>query len=318
MAEYYLAGTVYPKNGKYFTTGELVEFNLMGPPKGNIIFKTRAGNSKTSSPFSITASSGFAPAPPGASGNITPDTLVVDSTGALLTTLAATYLLNHLDDVYKGISNPGSIFDKINSIYQGISSIDLKNPSSIFDKMNELMTASTGLNPLTAPSGGHILAFQSDAVLINTTNMSQTATLADGSPVYSGTLNKFDEASFVVPVTGKYKVSITARFGANPANLDLEVPKFGAFVIYTGGYWTGSLGNASTPINTTFATASATSVDWDINTEFHGDSYSDMFLNRVVHLTAGVPYYLNTFYATENHCNYMVVKIVEVIYTSMP
>lgn len=116
---YTLIGTVRPTTGTSFPFGTAVSLNIDSLAANNFLVKARGINSATTGPFSAPAA--FVYTPVQTTDAIGPDTQAVDATGALVTTLAVTYLLNHLDDVWKGISTPGSLFDKIMGIYDSVT-----------------------------------------------------------------------------------------------------------------------------------------------------------------------------------------------------
>lgn len=122
---YKLLGTVKPKIGTSFNFGDEVELDYDTLDPGNFLIKVRGINSTTTGPYSAPAGIIYY-APQQVTDAIGPDTVAIDATGALLTTLAVNYLLNHLDDVWQGISDPGSLFDKIIGIYDDLTGADLK------------------------------------------------------------------------------------------------------------------------------------------------------------------------------------------------
>jgi hypothetical protein len=117
---YKLLGTVRPTTGTTYSFGTAVSLNIDSLGTSNFLIKARGINSTTTGPFTTPAGIIYY-APVQTTDAIGPDTAVVDSTGALVTTLAATYLLGHVDDIYKGLSSPGSIFDKIMNIYDNVT-----------------------------------------------------------------------------------------------------------------------------------------------------------------------------------------------------
>ena len=120
-----LVATKAPENGGVFATSQVVSLEVTDNiPIGDVYCKVRATNSTTTSEFSSVSSIVYEPLQ--TTDAISPDTKVVDGTGALLTSLAASYLLNNLDKLLAlGDATEGSIFDKIFSIFSDETGYDI-------------------------------------------------------------------------------------------------------------------------------------------------------------------------------------------------
>jgi hypothetical protein len=110
---YNLAGTTTAANGT-FAFGETVRFDYYDAPAGNLIVKTRGINSTTVGPFSQPTGN-VTYTPKTAAGAITNQTKVLSSTGALITSLGASFLLSQLADLIKGNTASGGLLSTISN-----------------------------------------------------------------------------------------------------------------------------------------------------------------------------------------------------------
>ena len=132
-----------------------------------------------------------------------------------------------------------------------------------------------------------------------------------------GTFTKINEFSYSCTQSGNYLLRAFARFGAD-ATEPVTSNKCGFMAAFTGGYYSGYLGSSSTYLATTIGENIAPlAVDWEVNTDWNGDQYDDMWMERVMALQSGVTYYFNTFYTGTAEVTKVASKVVELIYTGV-
>ena len=108
---YTLIATRRPEGGGTFTSGTNITLDYDNLDASNFVIKTRGFNTVTVGPFSNPSGYVYF-APTQITDGIGPDTGVFDSTGGLLTALAAVELLSKVDGLFGG-SATGTIIDKI-------------------------------------------------------------------------------------------------------------------------------------------------------------------------------------------------------------
>jgi hypothetical protein len=125
LRSYSLIGTKKPLGGGTFTAGTTAVFDYDNIGAQNFYVKVRGFNTTAVSLFS--EPSGLVEfIPEQVPDAITPDTSVLDSTGGLATALGIVSLLNNLDGLFGNNPNsPGSLFDKIFSVFNDETGVDL-------------------------------------------------------------------------------------------------------------------------------------------------------------------------------------------------
>jgi hypothetical protein len=121
---YTLLGTVKPTNGTTFTYGTAVSLDVSTLGTGNFLIKSRGINTTTAGQYSDPSGVVYY-APKQITDGIGQDTAVYDATGALISTLAVNYLLNNLDQLFKGNVSIGSIFDQVFGLFNDQTGVDL-------------------------------------------------------------------------------------------------------------------------------------------------------------------------------------------------
>ena len=118
---YRIIGTELPQNGNAnvrgtFTANDTITFDFDTLNSGNVVVKTRGYNATTVGPFSANSAITQFTATQ-VTNAVNPNTEIQDETGTLLTLLAITTLLNHLDDLLAIFSGEKGVFDTIKDIF---------------------------------------------------------------------------------------------------------------------------------------------------------------------------------------------------------
>ena len=126
---YRLIAVRRPSGGGVFASGTQVVLDYDNLAEGDFLVKTRGVNSVTVGPFS-TVSGLIEYVPQQTTDAIGPDTAVVDVTGALLTAVAANYIMGQIADVITGNSSTSSFVYKIFDVFKDITGVDLIGEAS--------------------------------------------------------------------------------------------------------------------------------------------------------------------------------------------
>lgn len=121
---YSLLGRVKPTNGTTFAFGTAVSLDVSTLGTGNFLIKSRGVNATTAGQYSDPSGVVYY-APVQTTDAIGPETSLIDETGGLIGTLALTYLLNNLDQLFKGNVSVGSIFDQIFGLFKDETGTDI-------------------------------------------------------------------------------------------------------------------------------------------------------------------------------------------------
>jgi hypothetical protein len=146
-----------PYGGGVFTSGEEVEIDVDNVLSGNVYCKVRGINSTTVGPFSATASAIFAPRQ--TTDAIGPSTVAVDGGGNLATLLSVLALMELLDDLMDGSTTIGGLWDKIFSLFDDETGVDLRNldrPPPGFDTFTLTSSIATVESKFNAFTGGTV------------------------------------------------------------------------------------------------------------------------------------------------------------------
>ena len=109
---------------------------------GNLLFKTRGINSYTAGPFSPAA--GLIYTPVQTTQAIDQNTVVSDGAGGILTTLSVLALLNNLDQLFGGNISAGSLYDKIFSLFQDDTGVNIIDSANNFATSSNIQVLENG------------------------------------------------------------------------------------------------------------------------------------------------------------------------------
>lgn len=214
LRTYRLLGVRQPTQTKTFTEGDSIVYEWDGLNAGNFYIKVRGINATTVGPFS--QPSGFVYTPVQTTNAIGPDTGVVSSTGALLTGLGASYLLNQLSGFITGSTTTQAI---LNSVKQGLglstattSVAGFPAAVAVQDQGTELTTSTSVINFV----GDGVVATANGNVVTVTINASTstggggggstgtTSTTSTTVTTYLSITSKLppDRTTFNDPITG--------------------------------------------------------------------------------------------------------------------
>jgi hypothetical protein len=126
---YRLIGTRRPSGGNTFTSGVSVTLEYDAITTGDFIVKTRGINAQTTGPFS-TPSGLIEFVAQQTTDAIGPNTAVIDPTGALLTAVAANFIMGQIADVITGNASTSSFVYKIFEVFEDITGVDLIGEAS--------------------------------------------------------------------------------------------------------------------------------------------------------------------------------------------
>jgi hypothetical protein len=126
---YRLIGTRRPSGGNTFTSGVSVTLEYDAITTGDFIVKTRGINAQTTGPFS-TPSGLIEFVAQQTTDAIGPNTAVIDPTGALLTAVAANFIMGQIADVITGNASTSSFVYKIFEVFEDITGVDLIGQAS--------------------------------------------------------------------------------------------------------------------------------------------------------------------------------------------
>jgi len=153
---YTLLQTIRPEQSTTFPFGTTVELDYDQLNSSNFLIKTRGINSQTAGPFSTpTGTIYYAPVQTTAAVNS--DTIVDNGSGGnLLSALALTTLLGNLDKLFNSnvsiASGVGGVFDKIFSVFESDTGVDMRDPSvtGALSNANQMMISeSSGTQTVT-------------------------------------------------------------------------------------------------------------------------------------------------------------------------
>ena len=214
LRSYTLLGTRQPVQNETFTEGDSIVYEWDGLNSGNFYIKVRAVNSTIVGPFS--EPSGFVYTPVQTTNAIGPDTGVVSSTGALLTGLAASYLLNQLSGFITGSTTTQAI---LNSVKQGLglstattSIAGFPAAVAVQEEGSEITTSTSVINfvgsGVTATANGNVVTVTINASTSTGGGGGSTGTTSTNTSTtvttYLSITNKLppDRTTFNDPVTG--------------------------------------------------------------------------------------------------------------------
>jgi IPT/TIG domain/Bacterial Ig-like domain len=216
---YRLIGTRRPSGGNTFTSGVTVTLEYDAITTGDFIVKTRGINASTTGPFS-TPSGLIEFVAQQTTDAIGPNTAVVDPTGALLTGLAASYVLGQIADVITGNASTSSFVYKIFDRFKDITGVDLigQASSGTLVVSSNLAVQDEGI-PVTAQT--QAINFTGDLVTAelvgNTVNVNIGGT--GGGGITSGGLIVNSINPNVGPIGGDTVVTITGSNLSSATNV---------------------------------------------------------------------------------------------------
>jgi len=286
--------TEYHPGGGTFTSGDTIVFDYDKVNSQDIYVKVRGMNSTTTGPFSDTASY-LAFVPQQTTDAIGSNTAVLDDAGDdILSLLGANGLLILLNQLMENNSTgSGSIFDQLFALFNNETGYDILNDFS-------------GSINSVAPSN----------LLTHTQNdlISLIADATESGGTWSGTWTQRNLFSFTAPVTGNYKVRFFTRYGNSVGAAATQTFIGTIATVRTGSYYSGSLGNASTPTGTSSAAIVSGAIDYDVDTQYRSSQYDNTQLERFYSLTAGVTYYVNGFHISSAAADSITTEISELYY----
>lgn len=200
LRSYTLVGTKRPVGGGTYTSGTTVVFEYDNLDAENFFVKVRGINTTTTGQFSSV--SGLITFDPTQVPNaITPDTDILDETGALATALGVVNLLNNLDDLFGGDTT-----------------------SSLFDKVFETFEDTTGIDLIDFFTGGDIDANEEAFGLYNTTISGNLLSNTDPISGETFTVTEFtiDGTTYTTPTTatvtgtGAYTIALNGDWSFTP------------------------------------------------------------------------------------------------------
>lgn len=192
--------TTSPLNGGVYAENDPVTLEYDNLDLANLYVKVRGVNSTTTGPFS-NPSSLIEFDPEQTTDAITENTVARNSgTGALLTALAITDLLGKVDGLFGNVSNAGSLFDKVFSLFEDVTGVDLLGDAANGTiGANSFSTVSANGTSLVADSSSDTLTITAGNNVTITANASSDSLTISSSNLWQGS-QKF--VSNTAPTTG--------------------------------------------------------------------------------------------------------------------
>ena len=164
---YRLVALEKPAGGGVFTSGQQVTAEYDSLATGDFVVKARGVNSSSVGPFS--AVSGIIDfVPKQTTDAIGPNTGVVDATGALLTGLAASYLLNQLGNLVTGNITTSSLLYPVLEGIKNLTGLDLiQSSSGTVVTASQLIVQDEGVNVATSATRLNFIGSAVTASLVN-------------------------------------------------------------------------------------------------------------------------------------------------------
>ena len=267
-----IVGNLPPPGGGTYTTGDTVTFDFDRAATGNVYLKSRALNSSAAGPYSNVAVVAYDP--------VQVTDAIGNSTGLL-----------------DGSGNPLSTLLGLSALLKGLDTWANGNPN-----INQVVASTTT---------GYRFVYddlESGANVV----ISSTFGSIDGNAVVYGSYVQQNIGTFVPTQNGRHICDYYLNCGENPPTLPTDNFKFGLVTIKSGGYYSGTLGNSSTPLYNTTETIVLTSgtVGYEISSDY-GYQNTNMNGRFTANLVAGTTYYVSTFLCVEDPTN-VVTKVITV------
>lgn len=242
---YRLLGTRQPTVNKTWPENSEVVFEWDSLASGDFYVKTRGVNSSVVGPFSqVSGLINYAPTQ--ITNAINEDTAVVDNTGALLTALGGSLLMNAVSGLITGNASTGSLFKSIFSLFESETGTDLLGQAANGSLVvagetgvaynGSMLTTSTRLINFT---GSAVNATANGNDVTVTINCCGTGTNGGGGGGTTGTnTGTTSTVVYYLNVVGKYPLDIS------PSSEYLDTPTgstTGPYYIRFGGGPRGSL-----------------------------------------------------------------------------
>lgn len=216
---YRLLGTRQPTVNRTWPEGSEVVFEWDSLATGDFYIKTRGVNSTAVGPFS-TVSGLINYNPVQTTNAISPDTSVVDNTGALLTALGGSFLLNQLSGLITGNASTGSLFKSIFKLFEDETGTDLLGQAADGSLVvagdtgvaynGQMLTTSTRLinftgTAVTATANGNDVTVTINCCGTGTNTGTNTGTTSTPVVSYLTLTNKLppDRTTYRDPITGQ-------------------------------------------------------------------------------------------------------------------
>jgi hypothetical protein len=164
---YRLVGLIKPTGGGVYASGTSVRLEYDAVGNSDFLIKTRGVNSTVVGPYS-TPSGLIEFRPQQVTDAIGPNTGVVDSTGALLTGLAASYLLNQLSNLVTGNITTSSLLYPVLEGIKNLTGLDLiQSSSGTVVTASQLTVQDEGVNIATSATRLNFIGSAVTASLVN-------------------------------------------------------------------------------------------------------------------------------------------------------